>query len=69
MSRMVMCMDAFTDDQTRLVVIVDGLDSCEQEKVSKVFVDSSSLCILCLDSCEQEKVWTVCVDTNSLCRH
>ena len=33
MSRMVMCMDAFTTDQTRLVVIVDGLDSCEQGKV------------------------------------
>lgn len=33
MNRMVMCMDAFTGDQTRLVVIVDGLDSCEQDKV------------------------------------
>lgn len=33
MSRMVTSMDAFTADQTRLVVIVDGLDSCEQDKV------------------------------------
>lgn len=26
-------MDAFTQQQTRLVIIVDGLDSCEQDKV------------------------------------
>lgn len=29
-------MDKFTDSQTRLVVIVDGLDSCEQDKVLQV---------------------------------
>ena len=26
-------MDAFSEQQTRLVIIVDGLDSCEQDKV------------------------------------
>ncbi len=31
---MVTCLDAFTGQRTRLVVIVDGLDSCEQSKVS-----------------------------------
>lgn len=29
----VKCLDAFTQQQTRLVIIVDGLDSCEQDKV------------------------------------
>lgn len=33
MTDMVKCLDAFTGQQTRLVVIVDGLDSCEQDKV------------------------------------
>ncbi|XP_054715748.1 kinase D-interacting substrate of 220 kDa B-like [Uloborus diversus] len=31
--QMVQCLDAFVGQQTRLVVIVDGLDSCEQDKV------------------------------------
>lgn len=26
-------MDAFIGQQTRMIVIVDGLDSCEQDKV------------------------------------
>ncbi|XP_076446294.1 kinase D-interacting substrate of 220 kDa B-like [Babylonia areolata] len=43
MSRMVMCMDAFTSDQTRLVVIVDGLDTCEQDKVLQVLDTVKSL--------------------------
>ena len=30
------CMDAFTNNHTRLVVIVDGLDSCEQDKLLQV---------------------------------
>ena len=30
---MVACLDAFTGQRTRMVVIVDGLDSCEQTKV------------------------------------
>ncbi|KAL1140770.1 hypothetical protein AAG570_000700 [Ranatra chinensis] len=33
MKDMVKCLDAFSQQQTRLVVIVDGLDSCEQDKV------------------------------------
>lgn len=36
MAKMVTFMDKFTDSQTRLVVIVDGLDSCEQDKVLQV---------------------------------
>ena len=35
-NHMVKCMDAFTADQTRLVVVVDGLDSCEQDKVVRL---------------------------------
>ncbi|XP_064467128.1 kinase D-interacting substrate of 220 kDa B-like isoform X2 [Ornithodoros turicata] len=35
-SGMVHCLDAFVRKQTRLVLIVDGLDSCEQDKVLKV---------------------------------
>ncbi|XP_021938085.1 kinase D-interacting substrate of 220 kDa isoform X3 [Zootermopsis nevadensis] len=33
MTEMAKCLDSFTTQQTRLVVIVDGLDSCEQDKV------------------------------------
>ncbi|XP_033742353.1 LOW QUALITY PROTEIN: kinase D-interacting substrate of 220 kDa B-like [Pecten maximus] len=36
MTKMVTCMDKFKNGQTRLVVIVDGLDSCEQDKVLQV---------------------------------
>ncbi|KAK3100286.1 hypothetical protein FSP39_017608 [Pinctada imbricata] len=36
MGKLVTCMDKFTQNQTRLVVIVDGLDSCEQDKVLQV---------------------------------
>lgn len=36
MAKMVTFMDKFTENQTRLVVIVDGLDSCEQDKVLQV---------------------------------
>ena len=30
---MVQCLDAFSGQQTRLVMVVDGLDSCEQDQV------------------------------------
>ncbi|XP_056641813.1 kinase D-interacting substrate of 220 kDa B isoform X6 [Diorhabda sublineata] len=33
MKEMVKCLDSLSNQQTRLVVIVDGLDSCEQDKV------------------------------------
>ncbi|KAM5263200.1 kinase D-interacting substrate of 220 kDa isoform 2-T2 [Ctenodactylus gundi] len=33
MARMAKTIDSFTQNQTRLVVIVDGLDACEQDKV------------------------------------
>ncbi|XP_023245841.1 kinase D-interacting substrate of 220 kDa [Copidosoma floridanum] len=33
MTDMVKCLDSFTSQKSRLVVIVDGLDSCEQDKV------------------------------------
>ena len=36
MNRLVTSMDKYTKHTTRLVVIVDGLDSCEQEKVLQV---------------------------------
>ncbi|KAL7648710.1 UNVERIFIED_CONTAM: hypothetical protein RMT77_000617 [Armadillidium vulgare] len=52
---MVRCLDAFTAQQTRLVVILDGLDSCEQEKVLNVldavhtlFTDSNGPFIILL---------------------
>jgi len=35
-SNLTRCMDAFTNNHTRLVVIVDGLDSCEQDKLLQV---------------------------------
>ncbi|XP_004582647.2 kinase D-interacting substrate of 220 kDa isoform X2 [Ochotona princeps] len=33
MARMAKTIDSFTQNQTRLVVIIDGLDACEQDKV------------------------------------
>ncbi|XP_073905229.1 kinase D-interacting substrate of 220 kDa-like isoform X11 [Castor canadensis] len=33
MARMAKAIDSFTQNQTRLVVIIDGLDACEQDKV------------------------------------
>ena len=38
MGQLTNCMDAFTTTHTRLVVIVDGLDSCEQEKLLQVYM-------------------------------
>ena len=37
MGQMTNCVDAFLQTHTRLVVIVDGLDSCEQEKLLQVW--------------------------------
>ena len=36
LSSMVQCMDAFQGVQTRMVLIVDGLDSCEQEQILNI---------------------------------
>ena len=36
MVNMIKSLDSFTGLQTRLVVVVDGLDSCEQSKVLSV---------------------------------
>ena len=33
---MIRTLDAFTRSQTRLVVVVDGLDNCEQERMVQV---------------------------------
>ncbi|XP_022110135.1 kinase D-interacting substrate of 220 kDa-like isoform X2 [Acanthaster planci] len=33
LSQFVRCVDAFQGSQTRMVVVVDGLDSCEQEQI------------------------------------
>ncbi|CAG4989245.1 unnamed protein product [Parnassius apollo] len=41
---MVSCLDAFTGQQTRLVVVVDALDSCEQEKVLALLNAVHALC-------------------------
>lgn len=38
------CLDAFTGQQTRLVVVVDALDSCEQEKVLALLNAVHALC-------------------------
>ncbi|XP_077298504.1 ankyrin repeat-rich membrane spanning isoform X2 [Arctopsyche grandis] len=41
---MVKCLDAFTGQQTRLVVVVDALDSCEQDRVPIVLNAIHTLC-------------------------
>ncbi|XP_053626108.1 kinase D-interacting substrate of 220 kDa B isoform X11 [Plodia interpunctella] len=44
LTNMVSCLDAFTGQQTRLVVVVDALDSCEQEKVLALLNAVHALC-------------------------
>ncbi|XP_028037940.1 kinase D-interacting substrate of 220 kDa B isoform X4 [Bombyx mandarina] len=44
LTHMVSCLDAFTGQQTRLVVVVDALDSCEQEKVLTLLNAVHALC-------------------------
>ena len=36
LGQMTSCMDSFLGNSTRLVVIVDGLDSCEQDRLLTV---------------------------------
>ncbi|XP_075969674.1 ankyrin repeat-rich membrane spanning isoform X2 [Anticarsia gemmatalis] len=44
LTHVVSCLDAFTGQQTRLVVVVDALDSCEQEKVLALLNAVHALC-------------------------
>ncbi|GBP85350.1 Kinase D-interacting substrate of 220 kDa B [Eumeta japonica] len=44
LTHMVSCLDAFTGQQTRLVVVVDALDSCEQDKVLALLNAVHALC-------------------------
>lgn len=68
MKDMVKCMDSLTAQQTRLVIFVDGLDSCEQDKVLLVldavhmlFSDANSpfIVILAIDPHVIAKVSTI----------
>nr|CAD7202474.1 unnamed protein product [Timema douglasi] len=74
MTEMVKCVDSFTSQQTRLVVIVDGLDSCEQDKVLLVldavhmlFSDTTSpfIVILAIDPHIISKIASQAVEFNS----
>ena len=49
---MLRCLDAFTRQQTRLVVVVDGLDSCEQAKVLREVAahEKAVLARACMDN-------------------
>lgn len=44
MAKMAKTIDGFTQNQTRLVVIIDGLDSCEQDKVLQMLDTVSTSC-------------------------
>ncbi|XP_041977396.1 kinase D-interacting substrate of 220 kDa B isoform X18 [Aricia agestis] len=44
LTQIVTCLDAFTGQQTRLVIVVDALDSCEQEKVLALLNAIHALC-------------------------
>ncbi len=44
MAKMAKTIDGFTQNQTRLAVIIDGLDSCEQDKVLQM-LDTVRVCL------------------------
>lgn len=48
MARMAKTIDSFTQNQTRLVVIIDGLDACEQDKVLQML---DTVRLHCLQAC------------------
>lgn len=51
MAKMAKTIDGFTQNQTRLVVIIDGLDSCEQDKVLQM-LDTVCVCAhVCVRMC------------------
>lgn len=43
MSKMAKTIDGFTQNQTRMAVIIDGLDACEQDKVLQM-LDTVCVC-------------------------
>lgn len=43
MSKMAKTIDGFTQNQTRMAVIIDGLDACEQDKVLQM-LDTVGAC-------------------------
>lgn len=43
MSKMAKTIDGFTQNQTRMAVIIDGLDACEQDKVLQML---DTVCVL-----------------------
>ncbi len=45
MARMAKTIDGFTQHQTRLAVVIDGLDSCEQDKVLQMLDTVRSLTV------------------------
>uniref|UniRef100_A0A146L198 Kinase D-interacting substrate n=1 Tax=Lygus hesperus TaxID=30085 RepID=A0A146L198_LYGHE len=75
MTDMVKCLDAFSEQQTRLVIIVDGLDSCDQDKVVLILdavhtlfsnVNSPFITVLAIDPHVIAKVaWEQCIEANS----
>ncbi|KAJ8917768.1 hypothetical protein NQ315_010674 [Exocentrus adspersus] len=75
MKEMVKCLDSLNCQQTRLVIIVDGLDSCEQDKVLLVldtvhilFSDANTpfIVILAIDPHVIAKVaWEKAVEMNT----
>lgn len=44
MSKMAKTIDGFTQNQTRMTVIIDGLDACEQDKVLQM-LDTVCVCV------------------------
>lgn len=56
MARMAKTIDGFTQNQTRLVVIIDGLDACEQDKVLQM-LDTVRLYHLETCSCHIHGSW------------
>lgn len=45
MAKMAKTIDGFTQHQTRLAVVIDGLDSCEQDKVLQMLDTVSPACM------------------------
>lgn len=50
MSKMAKTIDGFTQNQTRMAVIIDGLDACEQDRVLQM-LDTVCVPLLCVHVC------------------